>query len=186
MLRGRQWGRQFASIAAQINKSLAEANKPDTGEKHTTVGMRTALALLLLAVSLSACGMTTVDLADKPAEASWQFSGDLESVSSCLMRALNAEGQPKTAAGQFWGRSVLHSIVAVEPGGVNHVVHEHIAPTTIYLLVVRNDSPRGAIASAHVNDMAASKYFSMVERAAATCSGSKSSAEISPTGNTVG
>jgi hypothetical protein len=75
--------------------------------------MKIALALLL-AVSLSACGTTTVDLADKPAEARWLFSGDLETVSSCLMRALNAEGQPKSAAAQFWGRSINHAVVAVE------------------------------------------------------------------------
>src|SRR5262245_48951248 len=100
-----------------------------------------ALLALLLAVSLSACATTTTDLADKPAEARWLFSGDLETVSSCLMRALNAEGQPKTAAGQFFGRSVGHTIVVVEPGRVNHVVHEHIAPTTIYLFVVSTNGP---------------------------------------------
>jgi hypothetical protein len=99
---------------------------------------------------ISGCaGVTSNELAQSPADGQWRFKTDLRTTSECLAAALNREYQPKTGLQQFMGRSINHQIVAIEPGKVNQVVHEHISTTTIWLFTV-TAAGQGSIAEAHV------------------------------------
>jgi hypothetical protein len=86
------------------------------------------------------------------------------------MRALNNEYQPKTSAGVFFGGSISHQVITVEPGKINHVTHEHIGPSTGWLFVVSNEGPNRTKATAHfVRNLA--DHEGKMHRAASSCGG---------------
>jgi hypothetical protein len=130
------------------------------------------LAVAFTAV-LALCGCaTTADLATGAAAATWQFQSDYNSVSECLVRSLNHEWQPKTSVAAFWGRSISHQIATIEPGRVNHVTHEHIGPSAIWMFVVARSEPNRATASAHVLDTPVGREaLETMRLAAASCGG---------------
>ena len=129
--------------------------------------MRKGAALLSL---LLLTGCTTAQLARSTADATWSFTSDYASVSDCLVRALNKEWQPKTSAGAFFGRSIGHHVVTVEPGQINHVTHEHAGPSTGWLFVVSSQGPNETRASAHfVKNLV--DHGGKMRRAASSCGG---------------
>ena len=130
-----------------------------------------AVFATVIVMFLTGCA-TVGDLTTTVPVGRWQFATDLDKTSACLVGAMNAEWQPKSNVEQFFGRSIAHSIVTVEPGRVNHIVHEHIAPTTIWVVVVTRDDSNHAIATAHIlSSPAGSDAKLRIERAATICGG---------------
>jgi microcompartment protein CcmK/EutM len=124
---------------------------------------------------LAFAGCTTAQLSENASSGSWQFTSDLETTSQCLVRSLNAEWQPKNSVDQFLGRSILHSIVNVEPGRTNHVVHENIGAGGNGWMFVVSAAARGTAAEAHVltdaHVLNISNALDRMEHAAGSCGG---------------
>lgn len=130
------------------------------------------LAILLAPASLAGCMATTTEMSERAAKASWRFQSDLESTSTCLMRAMNFEFQPKTTGETIFGRSINHSI-AMAGRNTNHIVHEEIGAGTAWMFVVRSETPKITVAEAQISDLPiAEKAKEKMTNAAVSCKGS--------------
>lgn len=122
--------------------------------------------ILTLAIATSGCMATTQEMARQTPVASWRFQSDLESTTTCLTRAMNAEWQ----ASSWLARNIVHSVASAGPG-VNHIVHDEIGAGTAWLFVVRSDG-KGAIAEARISELPiAENAREKMANAAATCKG---------------
>lgn len=129
------------------------------------------LGPLYMFAAVGCAGVTSNELSQSPADGQWRFKTDLRTTSECLAAALNREYQPKTGFQQFMGRSINHQIVAVDPGKVNQVVHEHISPTTMWVFSV-TAAGQGSTAEAHIQERPGSdQTVERLKRSALSCGG---------------
>ena len=125
-------------------------------------------------VAVGGCANTATQLAAEKPDATWVFSTNLETTSQCLAGTLNREWQPQSAAAQFFGRSISHSVIVIEPSRINHIVHEHAGPSTMWLFVVSSVSPKLTQATVHVGqNLAREDNLAKMERAAGSCGGTR-------------